>query len=201
MTVLDALRDVTEAGVRLDVPVRIARASCGPAGYVADLEVLDAGMEPTGEVLGRMPLPRHWLSEAAGVWAPPDDGVIVVAQFAFGSSGWPVLVGMGELSRDEAPRESVPHGEYCIQGRSSRVWVRPDEVALQDAGDDGAQVRVAGDRVEIVSSIRSLRSALEEVVDAVSALTTTGPPAPHTASAGTRQALATAKMHLQEVLA
>ena len=202
MTLLDALRGVTQAGVRLDVPVRLSRVSCSPgSGYVADLEVLDAAMEPTEEVLERMPLPRAWLSPGCGVWAPPDDGVVVVATFAFSSAGWPVLIGLGELTRDDPPQESVPRGEYCIQARSARVWVRRAEVVLQDAGDDGARVRVADDRVEIASSIRSLLSVIEEIVDEIVAMQTVGAPNQHSVAPASQQALAAKKARLAEVLA
>ena len=60
---------------------------------------------------------------------------------------------------------------------------------------------VAGDRVEIASSTRSLLSVLAELIDTVSSLTTIGPPAPHAVSAATRQELAQTKQRLMEVLA
>ena len=200
-SVEERIREIAWAGVSLPVRAEVRSAVADGSGYLLDVAVLDRLMQPTREVLETVPAPPLWLgSGGRGVYAPPEEGSVVLVAFVAGDRESPIVT--AALAGDaQAPPKAVPVGAWALlDGRGGEVWMQGDgTVRLADA--DGAVVRVAGDRVEVASSIRSLLAALEEVVDAVIRMQTTGSPALHAVSPGSQQALAAAKARLAEVLA
>ena len=173
VSIAEALRAIAQAGISLPcrVEVRSARADAG--GYVATVAVLDDAGAPTEEVIEDLPLPPGWLgADGRGEYAPPEAGSRMLLVFVGGRRSEPVLV--CHAGAAQAPAEMVPEGARALlDGKGARVWLQGDGSALiEDA--EGAVVRVAGDRVRIASSSRTLLEALQELCDAIEALQVQG---------------------------
>lgn len=194
------LQEIAWAGISLPVRAIVRDAVADDDGYLVDLEVVDRKLRPTEEMLETVPLDPGWLGgDGRGIYGPPEDGTLLLVVFVDGDRESPVVAGLaGDAQK---PAKAVPAGAWALfDGRGGEIWLDGNgSVRLVDKG--GASVLVADDRVAIASSIRSLLSVLEEIVDAVSGMTTTGSPTQHTVDPASRAELAAGKQKLGEVLA
>ena len=197
----EAIQQAALAGVSLPVRAEVRTATADGSGFLVDVEVLDLRLRGTGEVLERVPAPPLWLGRGGrGTYAPPESGSVVLVEWVAGDRGHPVITAALAAEEAQAPPRAVPVGAWAtFDGRGGELWIEDGTVRMVDA--DGAVVRVAGDRVEIASSIRTLLAVIEELIDAVVALQTVGAPNTHSVSPGSQAALRATKAHLQEVLA
>ncbi|MCY4377335.1 MAG: hypothetical protein OXC31_26550 [Spirochaetaceae bacterium] len=198
----EALQELALAGISLPARAEVIGARADGSGDLVDVDVLDAQLARTGEVLADVPAPPLWLGRGGrGVYAPPAQGSRVLIEFVDGDRAAPIVTAaLGDPEPQRPPKE-VPIGAWALlDGRGGELWQDGDgTVRMLDAG--GAMVRVAGDRVAIASSVRSLLSVAQRLVDVISALQTIGSPAQHAVSPANQAQLAEVRAQLAEVLA
>ena len=169
-------------------------------GYAADLEVVHrVTLKRTGETLPGVPLQPVWLGpDGRGLYAPPAPGQLVIVNWIEGDRAHPYVA--GAAADAYAPAVDAAVGALVLSdgGRNYTMRVEDTLWALYDAS--GAQIRLRGSRWTMVSDAESLRTILDDLIDALIALTTTQGPATavhdHAASAATIAALQAVKQRL-----
>ena len=140
--------------------VRESRATTAD-GYSADVEVLDSALEPTGQMLIKVPLDPLWLAVAgAGQWAPPAIGLVVAVVWAGDEAGHPMILG-GAPADPAAPRLSVGAGEHSHQGAEWDVRMLPAEWRVSDTA--GTEISGTGRRWRFKSPDETLRALWHEL--------------------------------------
>ena len=183
MTIWSAIRRIAWSGVSQPVKAVVDRAYASPAvgGYAADVEIVHrATLARSGERLAEVPLQPLWLAaDGRGLFAPPEEGQHVIIAWIEGDRSHPYVA--GAAADRYTPAAAAATGELALLNgtggelRLQRKWRLAN-------GDD------------------SLRPVIEALIDAVVALTTIGPPKPHTVSPGTKAALQAVRQRLGTLL-
>ena len=170
------IRRIAWSGVSLPVKAVVDASYARSGGeYAADLEVVHrATLERTGEMLEGVPLQPIWLgADGRGLYAPPEQGRIVVVGWIEGDRGHPYVA--GAAADGYTPAASAGVGEFVlVDGRGHEVRITEQFWRLVDGV--GGELKLQG-RWRMANPRDSLRPILESLIDAVAALTTTEGPA------------------------
>lgn len=196
----DAIRRIAWSGVSLPVLAVADRAYVRPAagGYAADLEVVQrATRRRTGERLVEVPLQPLWLgADGRGLYAPPAQGQHVVVAWIEGDRSHPYVA--GAAADRYTPAAAAATGELALlDGRGQEIRLRDGLFEVLDGA--GGELRLQR-KWRLATANDSLRPVLEALIDALVALTTIGPPAPHSVSPGTKAALQAVRQRLGTLL-
>ncbi len=170
------IRRVAWSGVSLPVKA-VVNASYARSGgeYAADLEVVHrATLARTGEILEGVPLQPVWLgADGRGLYAPPEQGQVVVVGWIEGDRAHPYVA--GAAADGYSPAASAGVGEFVlVDGRGHEVRITDQFWRVIDGA--GGELKLQ-DRWRMANPQDSLRPVLEALIDAVTALTTTEGPA------------------------
>lgn len=196
----DAIRRIAWSGVSLPVLAVVDRAYVRPAagGYAADLEVVQRGTRRrTGERLVEVPLQPLWLgADGRGLYAPPEQGQYVIVAWIEGDRSHPYVA--GAAADRYTPAAAAATGELALlDGRGQEIRLRDGLFEVLDGA--GGELRLQR-KWRLATANDSLRPVLEALIDALVALTTIGPPAPHSVSPGTKAALQAVRQRLGTLL-
>ena len=178
-----AVRQEALAGVSLPVLAEVDRAWATPAGYAADVAVLNRStLQRTGEALEAVPISPLWAgADGRGMYGPPAAGQLLVVMFVEGDRSAPVGMAVGADPRQGPARA-----------------VAADEFALLDGA--GGEIRSKGRLWRLATSADSLAAVLNALIDALISATTSGPPSSHVLSPATKSALRNARERLAQVV-
>ena len=196
----DAIRRIAWSGVSLPVLAVVDRAYARQAagGYAADLEVVQrATLSRTGERLVEVPLQPLWLgADGRGLYAPPEQGQYVVVAWIEGDRSHPYVA--GAAADRYTPAAAAATGELALlDGRGQEIRLRDGLFGVLDGA--GGELRLQR-KWRLATANDSLRPVLEALIDALVALTTIGPPGPHSVSPGTKAALQAVRQRLGTLL-
>lgn len=174
----DAIRRIAWSGVSLPSKAIVDRsyATAGQrGGYAVDLEIVDrASHERTGELLDEVPLQPLWLAaDGAGLYAPPEEGQLVIVAFVDGDRAHPYI--SAAVADSYAPATSARVGELVlVDGRGHEVRITDQFYRVIDGS--GGELKLQ-ERWRLANRADSLKPVLDALIDAVIALTTTPGPA------------------------
>ena len=200
MTIWSAIRRIAWSGVSQPVKAIVDRAYASPAagGYAADVEIVHrATLARSGEKLAEVPLQPLWLAaDGRGLFAPPEEGQYVIVAWIEGDRGHPYVA--GAAADRYAPAAAAATGELALlDGRGQEIRLRDGLFEVLDGA--GGHLRLQR-KWRLANGNDSLRPVIEALIDAVVALTTIGPPAPHSVSPGTKAALQAVRQRMGTLL-
>ncbi len=161
--------------------VEKVNAGKGKGTYSITVKVLDAStLEETERVIGDVAISPIWAGQnGEGIYAPPEDGMLVVVDFLEGSAAFPFISGIwGQEYNcgDFAKRELV-----IVKGKS--------KFRISSSG-----------LFELATSAQSLKAILEKIIDQTAAIKTIGSPPQHVVSPDSQSALKAIKDELAQLL-
>nr|WP_321294603.1 hypothetical protein [uncultured Sphaerochaeta sp.] len=151
----ERIRSQVAAPVLARVDKAYVKAATG--GYCIDATVLVPGsLEATGELLKEVPLSPIWAGkDGRGIYAPPEEGTVVVVSFIASSKAWP-FVGAVYGEQVKPCSDAAPASLVICDGK-------------------GAHITLAHDgKITIANGGGTLKALLDEILDLCGALKANG---------------------------
>lgn len=172
--------------------VRVTHAEAGERGYYIDGEaVMPGSYEATGELFKEIPVPPVWADgDGRGIFIPPTKGQMVVVSFIEGNKAYPFVSGV--YGEEYKPAGKAVAGQIAICDASGlRIELAADgglsiscdgkmRMTMDSAGkceitdDKGATFLIESSKLKVANSAGSVKTLLEQILDIISGLQTTG---------------------------